>query len=82
MNVIRAGVAVSLLLIGIPAKAQHLCGDCRADAQDQLQQCLESAISAEDKQSCLERQAVTAQTCDTGVCTMERDRSPNPPSRP
>lgn len=62
MNVLRAGVAVSLLLLGISANAQHLYGDCRAATQDQLQQCLESAISAEGKQSCLETQAVTAQT--------------------
>ncbi len=75
MNVLRACVVVSFLLLGVPANAQHLCGDCLKAAQGQLKQCLESAISAEDKKSCLERQEAKANTCETGACKMERDRS-------
>jgi hypothetical protein len=75
MNVLRACVVVSCLLLGAPAHAQHLCEDCLKAAQDQLKQCLESAISAEDKTSCLERQEAKAKTCETGACKIERDRS-------
>lgn len=75
MNVLRACVVVLLLLLGAPAQAQPLCEDCLKASQDQLTQCLESAISAEDKKSCLERQEAKAKTCETGTCKMERDRS-------
>ena len=75
MNVLRACVVMSLLLLGAPAHAQHLCEDCLKASQDQLKQCLESAISAEDKKSCLERQEAKAKTCETGACKMERERS-------
>lgn len=75
MNVLRACVVMSLLLLGAPAQAQHLCEDCLKASQDQLKQCLESAISAEDKKSCLERQEAKAKTCETGACKTERERS-------
>ena len=75
MNVLRACVVVLFLLLGAPAHAQQLCGDCLTAAQGQLKQCLESAISAEDKKSCLERQEAKAKTCETGACKMERERS-------
>ena len=75
MNVLRACVVVPFLFLGAPAQAQQLCGDCLTAAQGQLKQCLESAISAEDKKSCLERQEAKAKTCETGACKMERERS-------
>ncbi|MEO5956150.1 MAG: hypothetical protein ABIR36_10740, partial [Nitrospiraceae bacterium] len=75
MNVLRACVIAPFLFLGPPAHAQHPCEDCLTAAQGQLKQCLESAISAEDKKSCLERQEAKSKTCETGACKMERDRS-------
>ena len=56
MNRMLAFALFPLLFLGSPVSAQSLCADCLKASQDQLKQCLESAISAEDKKSCLERQ--------------------------
>lgn len=77
MNRMLASALFPLLFLGSPISAQSFCADCLKAAQDQLKQCLESAISAEDKKSCLERQEAKAKTCETGVCKMERDKGAN-----
>jgi hypothetical protein len=56
MNVILAFALFSILLLGAPVFAQNPCVDCLKSAQDQLKQCLDHAISQEDKKSCAERQ--------------------------
>ena len=75
MNRMLAFALFPFLFLGSPVSAQSLCADCLKASQDQLKQCLESAISAEDKKSCLERQEANAKTCETSACKMERDRS-------
>lgn len=75
MNGIGAFALFTLLFLGSPVYAQSLCEDCLKAAQDQLKQCLESAISAEDKKSCAEKQEAKAKTCETGECKIERDKS-------
>lgn len=77
MNGIRVLALVPLLFLGSPVYAQNLCDDCLKAAQDQLKQCLESAISAEDKKSCAERQEAKAKTCGISECKIERDKSTN-----
>lgn len=73
MNV-RIGVTLFLLLgLGsAPLAAQHLCEDCLDDAKHLLKQCLEGAISEEDKKSCSERQQARSKGCESSQCMTER----------
>ena len=77
MNVTLAFALFPLLFLGAPVYAQSLCVDCLKAAQDQLKQCLENAISEEDKNSCAERQQARAKVCENGECEIERDKSKN-----
>lgn len=61
-----------LCLLSAPLSAQHLCEDCLDDAKHLLKQCLEGAISQEDKKSCLERQQARSKGCETSQCMTER----------
>jgi hypothetical protein len=77
MNITLAFALFSILLSGAPVYAQNLCTDCLKAAQEQLTQCLGSAISQEDKKSCLERQKEKSKTCASGECVIERSSIPN-----
>jgi hypothetical protein len=52
--------------------AQSLCTQCIQAAQEEVKKCLESAISQEDKKSCLEKQETRTKTCSNGECKIER----------
>lgn len=68
-------IVVVFLLLGLgraPLFAQHLCEDCLNEAQHLLAQCLEGAISQEDKKSCLERQQARSKDCENTQCMTER----------
>lgn len=52
--------------------APSLCLQCLEAAQEELKQCLASAISQEDKKSCLEKKDTRVKSCDTGECKIER----------
>lgn len=68
-------VVALFLLLGFgsaPLFAQHLCEDCLTEAKHLLAQCLEGAISKEDKKSCSERQQARSQGCESGQCMIER----------
>lgn len=71
---VRIVVTLFLLLcLGSgPLSAQHLCEDCLADAKHLLNQCLEGAISEEDKKSCSERQQARSKGCESSQCMTER----------
>ena len=73
MNV-RIVVALFLFLGlgGVPLSAQHLCEDCLDEAKHLLKQCLEGAISEEDKKSCSERQQARSKGCESTQCMTER----------
>ena len=73
MNV-RIVVALFLFLglVSAPLSAQHLCEDCLDEAKHLLKQCLEGAISEEDKKSCLERQQARSKGCESSQCMTER----------
>ena len=52
--------------------AQSLCTQCIQAAQEEAKKCLDSAISQEDKKSCLEKQETRTKTCSNGECKIER----------
>jgi hypothetical protein len=52
--------------------APSLCAQCISAAQDEVKKCLDSAISQEDKKSCLEKQETRTKTCSNGECKIER----------
>jgi hypothetical protein len=52
--------------------AQSLCTQCIQAAQEEVKKCLDSAISREDKKSCLEKQETRTKTCSNGECKIER----------
>ena len=64
-----------LILLGTPIYAQidqSLCTQCLKAAQDELKQCLDEAISQEDKVSCAEKQETQTKACTDGECKIER----------
>jgi hypothetical protein len=63
-----------LLFLGAPLYAESLCLECLKAAQEELNQCLDNAISQEDKKSCAERQEAQAKICENGECKIERDK--------
>ena len=68
-------VVVLFLFIGLgstPLFAQHLCEDCLNEAKHLLAQCLEGAISKEDKRSCSERRQERSKGCESSQCMIER----------
>jgi hypothetical protein len=77
MNVIPTFSWFLILLLGAPVFAQNPCVDCLKSAQDQLKQCLDHAISQEDKKSCAERQEAKAKVCEKGECEIERAKNTN-----
>ncbi|THI88878.1 MAG: hypothetical protein CAF41_005390 [Nitrospira sp. CG24A] len=77
MNVMLVLALFSILLSGSPVFAQNPCEDCLKAAQDQLKQCLNTAISQEDKKSCAERQEAKAKVCEKGECEIERAKNSN-----
>jgi len=52
--------------------AQGLCAQCIKAAREEVKKCLDSAISQEDKKSCLEKQETRSKTCEDGECKIER----------
>ena len=77
MNVTLAFALFPLLFLGAPVYAQSPCVECLKAAQEQLKQCLDNAISEEDKKSCAEKQQARAKACENGECEIERDKSKN-----
>jgi hypothetical protein len=52
--------------------AQSLCTQCIKAAQEEMKKCFDSAISTEDKKSCMEKQETRTKTCSNGECKIER----------
>ena len=57
--------------------AQSLCTQCIKAAQEEMKKCLDSAISTEDKKSCMEKQETRTKTCSNGECKIERTQGGN-----
>jgi len=77
MNITLAFALLSILLLGTPGYAQNPCAGCLKAAQEQLTQCLGTAISQEDKKSCVERRQEKSKTCENSECVIERAKIPD-----
>jgi hypothetical protein len=77
MNVALAFALFLLLFLGAPVYAQSRCAECLKAAQEELKQCLDNAISEEDKISCDQSQQAQTKVCEDGECKIERDKRDN-----
>jgi hypothetical protein len=78
--VMKATLAFALFLslfLGAPVYAQSRCSECFKAAQEGLKQCLDNAISEEDKASCDQSQQAQTKVCEKGECKIERDKRDN-----
>ena len=66
--VLSAVCALMLLVAPLSAGAEGPCEKCRNAVQQALAKCLESAISQEDKKSCMEKKEPRLKACEKGVC--------------
>ena len=73
MSNIFALFLASLLFTGTPAYAQTPCLECLNTADEELNRCLENAISVEDKNSCEDKPEEQVKTCEKSECTVERE---------
>lgn len=62
-----------LLFLGTSLYAQSPCEKCLKLAEEELQKCLNNAISADDKISCEEDRRAGMKVCLNGECKIERD---------
>ena len=62
-------VFLSMFLV-VPLYAGEVgpCETCRTAVQQELAKCIESAISQEDKKSCMEKKEPRLKACEKGVC--------------
>ncbi|HAP42033.1 MAG TPA: hypothetical protein DCQ94_20085 [Nitrospira sp.] len=76
-----------LLLLTAPVTAQSPCSDCFYAAEEEVRKCLQNAISADDKNSCLENRRVRLKACSENQCQTVREETsttetPSTPVRP
>lgn len=76
-----------LLLLAAPVSAQSPCSDCFYAAEEEVRKCLDNAISAGDKNSCLENRRVRLKACSEDQCQTAREEvapteAPSTPGRP
>jgi len=74
MNIKLMFALFPLILLGTPIYAQidySLCLQCLESAKKELKQCLEEAITHEDKISCAEKHEARARACEDGECQIE-----------
>jgi hypothetical protein len=77
MKVALAFVLFLSLFLDVPVYAQSRCSECFKAAQEELKQCLDNAISEEDKSSCDQSQQAQTKVCENGECKIERDKRDN-----
>ncbi|MDF0645827.1 MAG: hypothetical protein P0111_17505 [Nitrospira sp.] len=81
----RFGVLASasfLMMSGSAAYADSLCSQCHEAAKHEFKQCMEAAISAEDKASCHEKHDAKSKSCEEGECRLEQAAKPGPKDKP
>jgi hypothetical protein len=61
------------LLFADPVYAESSCTECLKAADEELQVCIENAISVEDKNSCEDKHDAQAKRCENSVCKVERE---------
>ncbi|MCS6327909.1 MAG: hypothetical protein H8K06_12585 [Nitrospira sp.] len=64
-----------LLLLTAPVAAQSPCSDCFYAAEEEVSKCLENAISADDKNSCLENRRMRLKACSENQCQTVREET-------
>ena len=76
------------LWLAVPAYAQSPCSDCFYAAEQEVRKCLDNAISAGDRNSCLDTRRARLKSCSDNQCqalreeTSTADQLPATPSRP
>jgi hypothetical protein len=74
MNVLVFALLPFFVLV-MPVHAQTPCSDCLNAAAAEAQKCLDNAISADDKVSCLEDREAHTKVCRNRECQIEREES-------
>jgi len=67
-------LSVPLLLAG-PAQAQSPCSDCFYAAEQEVRKCLDNAISAGDRNSCLDTRRTRLKSCSDNQCQAIREEN-------
>ncbi len=68
--------AVSLpLVLTASVSAQSPCSDCFYAAEEEVRKCLDNAISAGDRNSCLENRRVRLKACSDNQCQAVREET-------
>ena len=71
-----------LLLISVPVYAQSPCSDCFNAAQAEARKCLDNAISAGDRNDCLETRHARTKACSENQCREDREEVTTTESQP
>ncbi len=64
-----------LLLLSTPVSAQSPCSDCFYAAEEEVRKCLDNAISAGDRNSCLDNRRVRLKACSDNQCQTVREET-------
>lgn len=82
MNVRWVFALFPLLLLGAPVYAQSLCSDCFNAAEREVRNCLDNAISADDKNGCLANRQAGMKACSDNQCKEYREEIAATETRP
>jgi hypothetical protein len=74
------GLLAAFILASSPLSAQSPCAECIQAAQDQLKDCLDNAMSVDDKNACEENREKGMRACEDKECTAEREKALRPES--
>ena len=72
----------ALVLFGTPVYAQSPCSDCFNAAQVEARKCLDNAISAGDRNDCLETRQTRTKACSDNQCREDREEVTTTESQP
>ena len=63
----------ALVLVATPVYAQSPCSNCFNAAQTEAKKCLDNAISAGDRNDCLETRQIRTKACSDNQCREDRE---------
>lgn len=64
-----------MLMLTAPVYAQSPCSDCFYAAEEEVRKCLDNAISAGDRNSCLDNRRVRLKACSDNQCQTVREET-------
>src|SRR5262245_12219631 len=74
---VNANIIIGFLILGTlaspPVSAESPCAECIQAAQKELRDCLDNAISVDDKNTCEEKREEGMKACEDKECTVERE---------